>query len=75
MGEGEKIGPLSAEQKAILEQRGVLSPSEIHKLASKTKSSMPQASEKAVCHSDYVDADQARELQEKHLVELDSTRP
>ncbi|MCA8985594.1 MAG: phosphomethylpyrimidine synthase ThiC [Planctomycetaceae bacterium] len=71
----KKSAPLSAEQKAILEQRGVLSPSEIHKLASKTKSSMPQASEKAVCHSDYVDADQARELQEKHLVELDSTRP
>ena len=57
---------LTDEQKKILEQRGVLSPEEIHKLAHKGK--------KAVCHTDNVaDAEKAKRLQEE-LVQLD-TRP
>ncbi len=67
-----KSAALTPEQQAILEQRGVLSPQEIHKLASKTKSAMQQQdADKAACHSDYVDADQAQELQQKVLVEID----
>ena len=47
---------LTAEQKEILEKRGVLSPEQIHKLAHK--------GEKAVCHSDNVsDETQAQQLQ------------
>lgn len=65
-----KSAALTDEQKAILEQRGVLSPDEIHKLASKTKSVMGNEKDKASCHSDYVDSDQAQQLQQ-NLVELD----
>ena len=54
---------LSTEQQAILERRGVLSPDEIHRLASKTRKSVQADHEKASCHSDYVDADQAQEIQ------------
>jgi phosphomethylpyrimidine synthase len=51
---------LTAEQQAILERRGVLTPDEIHKLAHKGK--------KAACHSDNVaDADAARQVQERIL--------
>jgi phosphomethylpyrimidine synthase len=58
---------LNDEQQKILEQRGVLSPEEIHKLAHKGK--------KAVCHTDNVtDADQAKKVQQDELVQLD-TRP
>lgn len=58
---------LTDEQKKILEQRGVLSPEEIHKLAHKGK--------KAACHTDNVaDADEAKKVQEQELVQLD-TRP
>lgn len=49
---------LSDEQQEILEKRGVLSPEEIHKLASKGQDG------KAVCHSDQVnDSDVAQKLQ------------
>ena len=64
---------LTPEQQEILEKRGVLSPDEIHRLAAKTKKTMSaEANEKARCHSDIVDADVARDLQEKNrnLVEL-----
>jgi len=64
---------LSLEQQEILAKRGVLSPEEIHRLAAKTKKVMtPSASDKASCHSDFVDANVARDLQEKtaDLVEL-----
>ena len=58
---------LTDDQKEILEKRGVLSPSEIHKLASKTKSKMAaDADDKASCHSDFVDDETARELQQKN---------
>ena len=54
---------LTIEQKQILEQRGVLSPDEIHRLASKTKRAMSHENDKASCHSDYVDSDEAKALQ------------
>ncbi len=57
---------LTAEQRAILEQRGVLSPEEIHRLASKTRDAVgAQPGAKASCHSDYVDdAEAARRQRE-----------
>ncbi|MCG6155005.1 phosphomethylpyrimidine synthase ThiC [Rubinisphaera margarita] len=67
----KKTAALTPEQQAILEQRGVLSPDEIHKLASKTVSKLAADKEgKANCHSDYVDADTAKGIQ-KEFVELD----
>ncbi len=54
---------LSEEQKEILEKRGVLSPEEIHKLASKTKDAVG-ADGKAVCHSDGTAADEAKKIQD-----------
>ena len=64
---------LSAEQKEILEKRGVLSPDEIHKLASKTKKVVGADAGKADCHSDYVDEQTAKQIhQESEFVELDS---
>ena len=55
---------LTVEQKEILEQRGVLSPEEIHKLAGKTKKAVgAEEGEKAACHSDYVDPEKAKDMQ------------
>ena len=62
---------LTDEQKEILEKRGVLSPEEIHKLASKTRKALgADAGKKADCHSDYVDPDAAKKLQAEELVQL-----
>jgi phosphomethylpyrimidine synthase len=55
---------LTDEQQSILEKRGVLSPDEIHRLASKTRKSMEAEEHKASCHSDFVDADEARKMQD-----------
>ena len=55
---------LTIEQKEILEQRGVLTPEEVHKLASKVSGKMHTAKGKAACHSDVVEADVAKTLQE-----------
>ncbi|MEM7246739.1 MAG: phosphomethylpyrimidine synthase ThiC [Acidobacteriota bacterium] len=56
---------LNDEQKAILEQRGVLSPEEVHRLASKTRDAVGvKRGSKASCHSDVADTDEAKELQE-----------
>jgi phosphomethylpyrimidine synthase len=56
-----KSAALTPEQQEILAKRGVLSPDEIHKLASKTKKAVGAAvGEKASCHSDYVDPDTAQ---------------
>ncbi|MEZ6067107.1 MAG: phosphomethylpyrimidine synthase ThiC [Planctomycetaceae bacterium] len=64
---------LTPEQQAILQQRGVLSPEEVHRLASKTRKAVgADKGDKASCHSDYVDADTAQTLQ---LVELETERP
>ena len=71
---GAKVSAaLTPEQQEILSKRGVLSPDEIHRLAAKTKKVMTAEDEaKASCHSDYVDPETARQLQEKRgdLVEL-----
>ena len=65
---------LTDDQKQILEQRGVLSPEEIHKLAAKTQGTMQgETDAPAPCHSDLADDTDARQLQEQRLpvVELD----
>ena len=52
------------EQQESLAKRGVLSPDEIHKLASKTKKAVgADTGEKASCHSDYVDPSEAQAVQ------------
>jgi phosphomethylpyrimidine synthase len=58
---------LAPEQVEILQKRGVLSPAEIHKLASKAKKSLGSESGKAVCHSDDVDSDKAQLIQLEKL--------
>ncbi len=58
---------LTPEQREILEKRGVLSPDEIHKLASKTKEAVAGSDGKAACHSDVTPADEARAIQEQLL--------
>lgn len=80
-----KSDALTPEQQAILAQRGYLKPEEIHKLAAKVKKAVgpqgaPSASEgmanakdaKPSCHSDYVDADEAKQLQGETLVQLNT---
>ena len=54
---------LSTDQQEILEKRGVLSPDEIHRLASKTRKTLHADESKASCHSDFVDAEKARNIQ------------
>ncbi len=55
---------LNDEQLVVLEARGVLSPDEIHKLASKVRGTVKADEDgKATCHSDYVDDDEAKKLQ------------
>jgi len=68
---------LTAEQREILERRGVLDPAELHRLARKTRSKMGAASgEKAACHSDVADPDEANLLQVRRLaVEDETERP
>ena len=58
---------LSDEQKAILEKRGVLSPQELHRLASKTRKEMGADQGQAACHSDLADADDAQSRQRERL--------
>jgi phosphomethylpyrimidine synthase len=65
-----KSGALSEEQQRVLEQRGVLSPEEIHRLAGKTKEAVGADKGRAVCHSDYVDDDAAKAIHREKLVKL-----
>jgi phosphomethylpyrimidine synthase len=58
---------LNDTQKEILKNRGVLSPQEIHRLASKTKSTMLDEGDKAPCHSDLADDEAAQHLQAERL--------
>jgi phosphomethylpyrimidine synthase len=67
-----KSDALTPEQQLILEQRGYLSPEEIHKLASKTKKVVGAEEGKAACHSDYVDPDEAKQVQGEVLVQLNT---
>jgi phosphomethylpyrimidine synthase len=60
----EALNPV---QREILSQRGVLSPEEIHRLASKTKHSMAHEGRKAACHSDLADDEVAQHLQSERL--------
>jgi phosphomethylpyrimidine synthase len=61
-----KSAPLTPEQQAILEQRGVLSPDEIHALASKTRDAVGSDG-KAACHSDRAEEKAAKRLQAQRL--------
>src|SRR5262245_52975026 len=69
---GPRTSPaLTHEQQRILEQRGVLSPDEIHRLAGKTRRALDvKSGERASCHSDYVEDGAAQRLQEERLVEV-----
>ena len=59
---------LSAEQREILEKRGVLTPEEIHRLAGKTRRAMGAGrGERAACHSDVAADADARGLQAREL--------
>ena len=71
-GKAKVTAALSTEQIEILEKRGVLSPDEIHKLASKTKKAVGAGDGKAACHSDHVASDQAQQIQEDSLPVLPS---
>ncbi|MEI9953128.1 MAG: phosphomethylpyrimidine synthase ThiC [Pseudomonadota bacterium] len=61
---------LTQEQREILEKRGVLSPEEIHRLASKTRKAVGAEGTKGSCHSDYVEPQTAQQIQEQRLVQL-----
>ncbi|HYP98517.1 MAG TPA: phosphomethylpyrimidine synthase ThiC [Polyangiaceae bacterium] len=65
---------LTPEQREILEKRGVLSPEEIHRLASKTRKAVGAEGSKGSCHSDYVEPTTAQQIQEQRLVQL-RTKP
>ncbi|HMO25155.1 MAG TPA: phosphomethylpyrimidine synthase [Tepidisphaeraceae bacterium] len=81
-GKPVKSAALTPEQQEILARRGVLSPEEIHKLASKTKKARKshavseqseeadRPGEKLSCHSDYVDPDTAKKIQQEKLVTI-----
>ncbi|HEU4405358.1 MAG TPA: phosphomethylpyrimidine synthase ThiC [Polyangiaceae bacterium] len=59
-----KSPALNDEQRRVLEQRGVLSPDELHRLAQKTRRAVgADKGQKASCHSDVVDAEGARLVQ------------
>jgi phosphomethylpyrimidine synthase len=62
-GRPARSAPLTPEQQEILARRGVLSPEEIHALASKTKKAVGADRGKASCHSDHAGPDSARSLQ------------
>ena len=71
-GKPARSAALTQEQQDILAKRGVLSPDEIHRLASKTKAAVGADEAKASCHSDYVDPDVAKNLQVQKLVQLNT---
>ena len=64
---------LTENQKEILRKRGVLTPAELHRLASKTKTNMKEEDGKAACHSDLSDDDRALALQSEAVPEEDLT--
>ncbi|MCA9280316.1 MAG: phosphomethylpyrimidine synthase ThiC [Phycisphaeraceae bacterium] len=67
-----KSAAITDEQRRILETRGYLNPDEIHKLASKTRKAVGADAHKASCHSDYVDKDEAKRVQEVKVVQLNT---
>jgi phosphomethylpyrimidine synthase len=70
----KRSAALTAEQQEILAKRGVLAPDEIHKLASKTRKAAGATTVegKANCHSDYVDPETAKAMQQERLVQLNT---
>jgi phosphomethylpyrimidine synthase len=55
---------ITAEQREILEKRGVLTPDQVHRLASKTRNAMgAKPGRKAACHSDEASDEAAHTLQ------------
>ncbi len=71
-GKPVRSAALTAEQQDILAKRGVLSPDEIHRLASKTKQAVGADGSKASCHSDFVDPETAKAVQGQQLVQLNT---
>lgn len=65
-----KSAPLSEDQQEVLRARGVLSPDEIHRLASKTRRAVGADQGKAICHSDCLDPSAAEQIQRDKLVQL-----
>ncbi|MFZ4575334.1 MAG: thiamine biosynthesis protein ThiC, partial [Phycisphaerales bacterium] len=70
-GKPVRSAALTTDQQEILAKRGVLSPEEIHRLASKTKKAMGNGQwavgksdeeSKLSCHSDYVDPETAKRM-------------
>jgi phosphomethylpyrimidine synthase len=61
---------LTPEQQAILEQRGHLSPEEIHRMAGKTAFVVGASEGKASCHSDEAEAESAQHIQNQKLVQV-----
>ncbi|HEY3254959.1 MAG TPA: phosphomethylpyrimidine synthase ThiC [Polyangiaceae bacterium] len=75
--EREKVvqsAALTPEQREILEKRGVLSPEELHRLASKTRKAVGAEGSKGSCHSDVADDSRAQQIQEQ-LVQLRVKQP
>ncbi len=72
----KRTDALTEEQRRILEQRGTLPPDQIHRLASKTKKAMAEAGTdeegKLACHSDYVDPETAKHIQQQQVVQLNT---
>lgn len=60
---------LSEEQRRILQRRGVLTPAELERLASKTRERMGATEGKAICHSDLADDEVAERVQAEKLGE------
>jgi phosphomethylpyrimidine synthase len=71
----QKSDALTPEQQQILQQRGVLNPEEIHKLAAKTRRKVGAADGKGACHSDQTDTDAAKDVQGQDLVQLNTAQP
>jgi phosphomethylpyrimidine synthase len=66
-----KSPALTEEQRRILEQRGVLPPEEVHRLATKTRHAVgAEDGAKAACHSDYATDEGAIKHQHERLVTL-----
>jgi phosphomethylpyrimidine synthase len=68
----EITAALTGEQQEILRQRGVLSPDEVHRLATKTRQAVGVGDGRAACHSDLADDEAARGIQAQ---KLDQTVP
>jgi len=71
-GKPVRSAALTPDQQEILARRGVLSPDEIHRLASKTRKAVGADEGKAACHSDYVEPGTAKAVQGERLVQLNT---